>query len=299
MRPRRLADNSPVDLQSIAIKLSRSENLPVLSQVASSIIKLADDPSASPKALERMLEREPAICAKILKVANSAYYGSNVVPSIGRAISVLGMNTVRSLVTTIVYHQMMSGKSQAPLFSKIEFWKHSLATATAARILGKLKMPLKAEELYSAGMMHDIGILVMERFAPELLQDSMRKAVEDGIPLLEAEQMTCGFTHPEVGLLLADRWNLTPTLKGAIRYHHEPIADQETMETTALISAANTLAHQCGFKTLRSKDVDEFDMIAADAINMPEDQLEVIRNVLHQEVTRAETTFGMSHSEAA
>lgn len=287
-----------MDLESIEIKLARSENLPVVSQVAQAIIKVADDPTASPKALERVLEREPAISAKILKVANSAYYGSHVVPSVGRAISVLGINTVRSLVTAISYQQMMGGKSVATLFDKQSFWRHSLAAGTAARILGKLRMPLKAEELYSAGMMHDVGILVMDRFADDVLQKCMKSAVDAGISLREAEQIELGFTHADVGGLLAEKWALTPILHYGIKYHHEPMNAPDLTEAVCIIAAASTLANQCGFRSFRSGPREELDPLVEMTLGMPDDQLEVIRNVLVQEVNRAEAAFGLIQSAA-
>jgi HD-like signal output (HDOD) protein len=283
-----------VDLQSVAIKLSRSENLPVLSQVAQAVIKLADDPNASPKALERLMERDASISAKILKVANSSYYGSNQVASVGRAISVLGLNTVKSLVTSIAYQQVLTGKPLAPSFDKVALWRHSLATATAARILGKLKLPLKAEELYSAGMMHDVGLMVMERFAPEELEQCLKTAIEERAPLHEVERRILGFDHAEVGGLLADCWSLTPTVRNAILYHHNPIMDETSHETTALVSAANTLAHQCGFSILPEIRLGEFDPVAQSILDLPEDQLEVIRNVLQLEISRAQEAFHLT-----
>src|SRR5271157_330857 len=100
--------------------LARSENLPVLPQVVSSVLRLADDPDASPKEMERIIERDPGITAKILRVANSAYYGMSQVPTIGRALTALGMNNVRSLVVGVAYQQVISGREMAAHFSKLE-----------------------------------------------------------------------------------------------------------------------------------------------------------------------------------
>lgn len=290
-----------MDLQSVAIKISRSENLPILPQVVTAVMKLADDPQGSPKALERAIERDASLTAKLLKVANSTYYGGNSVPSVGRAISVLGLNTVRQLILALSMHTMTSQKGCDKSLDRIAFWQHSLATGTAARILAKLKMPMKAEEMYSAGMMHDIGIVVMERFAPEELAEAIKVASSEGIELHEAEQRLFGFDHGEIGGLLAEKWRLNPTVRNAIQYHHAPEQDTETPDTTLLISVANTLAHQCGFSTLPvpGNPQCKMDPLIDAQLGMPEDQLEVIRTVLQQEVKRAQDALQISQRAAA
>lgn len=280
-----------MDLGILAIKLARSENLPVLPQVVSSVLRLADDPDASPKEMERIIERDPGITAKILRVANSAYYGMSQVPSIGRALTALGMNTVRSLVVGVAYQQIIAGREMAPRYSKLEFWRHSLAVAAACRILGKIKMPSRAEELHGAGMMHDVGMLVMDRFCPNEFDAAIKMAQSESIPLHDAEIRLLGFDHTEVGSLLAEKWGLTDIMRNAIRYHHTPYEDAEHADTTVIVTLANGLAHQSGLTNnvpLPSVELDEF---AVAALEMPEEQFAVIRNVLVQEVIRAQEAF--------
>lgn len=282
-----------MDLESLAIKVSRSENLPALPQVVNTVLKMADDPTSSPIAMERAIERDTGLTAKLLRVASSSFYGGNQVTSVARAISVLGLNTVRSLVLALSMQTMSSSRMVVRNFDKKAYWQHCLATATAARILGKLLMPLKVEELYSAAMMHDIGLLVLERFAPQVLEQSIKLAMEENIPLEEAERQLFEFDHAEVGKLLADRWDLSPVLSNAIAYHHNVMEDLETSETTNVIAGANVLAHQCGFATIQGKNrpVPEMEPSVTMTINMPEDQLEIIRNVLVQEVNRTQESM--------
>lgn len=254
-------------------------------------MKLADDPQASPKALERIIERDPAITAKILRVANSAYYGLNQVPSIGRAISILGLNAIRSLVIGVAYQQIISGKNQSANFSKLEFWQHSLAVAVGSRILAKLKMPLKAEELYCAGMMHDVGLLILDRFCPEQLDACIKLSSDENLQLHIAEQRVLGFDHTEVGALLADRWGLSPLMTSAIRNHHAMLDSDQNFMGTCYVSAANTLAHQCGYRNNGGVGAMDFHPEAIKAVELPEQQLEIIRTVMTQEVLKAQDAF--------
>ncbi|MCX7800353.1 MAG: HDOD domain-containing protein [Fimbriimonadales bacterium] len=280
-----------VEFGSLALKVARSENLPVLPQVASSVLRLADDPNASPKMMERVIEKDPAVTAKILRVANSAYYGLSNVGDIGRAIGVLGMNAVRSLVVGVVFQQMASSREHAPSYSKLEYWRHSLAVAVTSRILAKLKMPDLAEELYVAGMMHDVGMLVMDRFCPDEFDRAILFARAQQVPLNLAEKLVLGFDHCQVGAMLASKWGLTPMVARAIEFHHRPASDSESASTNAIVSLADGLAHRAGFTNnvplTKLPDWSE----ALSIVGIPEAQLEVVQQVVVQEVIRAQEAF--------
>lgn len=277
-----------MEIRSLEIKIQRSENLPVLPQIASSVLRLADDPDSSARQMEKLIERDSAIAAKVLRVANSSYYGLSNVPSISRAISILGMNTVRSLVVGIAYQQIISTKQHSKLFSKVDFWRHSVAVATAARILGKLKMASRAEELYSAALMHDVGMLVLDRFAPEELDEAIQYANDEKIHLHQAEQLLFDCDHALIGGLLADRWGLTGSLKSAIRHHHSPWDDEEHMEFTAFVALANVLAHSCGFSNNVREIEDEVDPDLIKVVGIAAEQLDAIRAVIVSEVVKAQ-----------
>lgn len=280
-----------MELHSLEIKIARSENLPVLPQIASAILKVADDPNASAKSVERIIERDPAIAAKILRVSNSAYYGGSQVVSVGRAISILGLGTIKSLVLGVCYQQVLAGKASASKFDKYEFWRHSLAVATASRILGKLKLPLKAEELYSAGMMHDIGVLVMDKFCHDEWDSCLKEAQDSRARLHRVESQNLGFDHAAVGGILAERWGLSSVMKSAIKFHHSLDIEDPHRDTTLFVAAADVLAHQSGFtNNVPGATVEMTDKLLA-AIGIPEQQLDVIRSVITSEVAKAEEAF--------
>jgi HD-like signal output (HDOD) protein len=280
-----------VDLASLEIRMSRSENLPVLPQAAGAVLKLADNPDTTPKELERAVERDSAMTAKLLRVANSAYYGSAKIPTLGRAISFLGLNTVRSVVVSIAMQQLVSGKTQAPSFDRLQFWRHSLATATAARILAKIMLPVKAEEVYCAGMVHDVGFLAMDRFMPAELQSVLDAAKRGDVSFLEVEMEANGFTHAMVGGVLAQRWGLSSLIKHAIEFHHNPLDDADYYETTSIVAAANALAYQAGFPNHCRPESTELPPDVATTIDLPEEQLALVRQVTAQEVAKAEAAF--------
>lgn len=289
-----------MDLQSLEIKIARSENLPVLPQIVSQVLKIADDPNASAKSLEKLIEHDAAICAKILRVANSPYYGLSGCASVARAISVLGMNQVRSLVVGIAYQQMISAKQHSASFNKTEFWQHSLAAATAAKILAKLKMPQKSEELYGAAMMHDVGLLVMDRFCPDQLDQAIRYCNETGMQLHEAEKMLFDFDHAQAGGMLADKWQIDGMLRDAIAHHHDLESEGDFEATTFFVHAANAFAHSCGYaNSTRPSAPPEIPASILERLGTPAEQVPVILQVVQAEVAKAQEAFQIPDQRAA
>lgn len=282
-----------VELASLGIRISRSENLPVLSQSASAVLKLVDNHDVGPREIESAIAKDPAITAKILKAANSAYYGGVKVPTVGRAVQFLGMNSVRSLVVGIAFQQMTSGKGETPGFNKLEFWKHSLAVATASRILGRIRVPDKAEELYCAGVMHDVGMLVLDRFMPMEFQTALVSSQRTKRPLYEAERQTYGFDHAEVGALLAEHWHLTPIMHCAIQYHHNPMRDENCFETTKIVAAADAIAHKCGFKNSVDGSVHDLENDLCGITGLSEEHMDKVMSLVMTEVEQAQAALQM------
>jgi HD-like signal output (HDOD) protein len=254
-------------------------------------MRLADDTDANPREIEKAIEMDPAITAKILKVANSAYYGSSHIPTLGRAISFLGLTTVRSVVISIAMQQMVNGRTHCPSLDKLELWKHSLATAVACRIVAKLKNPGKAEELYCAGMVHEIGLLAMDKFVPQELNAAMTKARESGRPLIEVEQEEIGFTHADAGRVLAARWGLSQLVVNAIQYWHDPYAAEEYFETTAIVALAKALAVSLGFTYSSVACAPELDPELMGHVGIAEEQFAIIGDVVTHEVAKALESF--------
>lgn len=282
-----------MELSSLQIRIARSENLPVLPQAVSTILKLADDPNASQRELERAFERDPGITAKILKVANSAYYGMSNVSSVGRAISMLGMSTIRSVVLGVGMQAVLTGKSATRSFDRVQYWRHSLATAIVCRILGKLRAPSRAEELYSAGMMHDIGLIVLERFMPQELDQAIEMARRTGSPLWLCEKEIIGFSHADLGGLLAEKWNLSEFTKQAILYHHELPPDPIMGELIALVSASDCVAYESGYHNQTPNPPS--DAIAAKAhVGLPPEQWDIVMQVVAAELNKAQESFNLA-----
>ncbi len=251
------------------------------------MLKLADSPNVSPRQIAKCIERDPAITGKVLRAANSAYYGFSNVNTVGRAIACLGMNSIRSLVISVALQNMLAGRSNSQAFNKTEFWKHSLATGIACRILGTIKMPYKVDEIYSAGMMHDVGYIALDRFASRDFDDVVRRCKASGISLVTLMRMMMGFDHMAVGGLLADKWHLPALMKNAVLYHLEPEEDGDFFETTAIVSAGDVIANQAGFDMGLPGVQMDYAPGVKEALGLPEAQYETIKKVVIAEVEKA------------
>ena len=282
-----------MDLNTLGLKIARSENLPVLNNVVTQVLKTSDDPDASARSLERIIERDPALTAKILRVANSSYYGMSQVNSIARAISVLGMNTIRSLVVGVAYQQILSGKSNAQAFDRLAYWKYSLAMACGARIMMKIKQPLKSEELYVAGMMASVGLLVMDKFMAPDLDECIKRANEYGVPLHIAEKEVLGYDHAEIGAMLAERSKLNESIVSAIRFYHHPFDDLKQFASSGTVAAAHYVAGQCGYHPSGGTHEEAFDADLFGALEIAQEQLGAIQAVVTAEIDRSSEAFGV------
>lgn len=282
-----------MDIGTLRIRVQRSENLPTLPEVVTKVLKLVENPDANLKELEKAVESDSALTAKILKVANSPFYGGASVATASRAISVIGMSAMRTLVVSLSYRQMIGNATTTEAFDKLEYWKHSLATATAAKVLAKLKVPAKAEEVYVAGMMHDVGMLVLDRFMPMAFDQVITMARDTGVPLHLAEQEEWEWDHATVGALLAERWGISKMVRHAIEFHHCPEDDGDYYDTTVLISAADVLAHQAGMTNNQPGLDAQMPPPIAAHLALPDEQYAAIREVVTQEVERAQALFGM------
>lgn len=263
-------------------------------------MRLIDDPRASTRDFERVIMQDAALASKVLRMANSAYYGGNGrITTLSRAIAVLGMNTVRTIVMALSFHAMVHARQRKSRFNRQEYWRHSLATAIASRVLARLKRSKWDEEIFLAGLLHDIGKLIADQFLPEENDVFISRILEftsiNTDEVLELEAKVLGTTHPQLGGYAAEKWNLPLMLQAAITYHHRPAeVEEELFEPVALVHAANCLVHQAEIGVMIPGVVCEMSPEVKEFLAIPEEQYEPIRLVVAKEVIEAQSTFGVT-----
>ena len=276
-----------MELNALAIRVARTPGLGMLPQVTSQVLRLVDNPNASPRQIGVLIERDAGLASKLLKSANSAYYGApGKIKTVTQAISVMGLSAVRSVVMGQAYQQMTSIRGASKRFDRLAFWQHSLATASAARVLAKLKGWRDPEEAFLAGLLHDSGRLVMDKFLPNEFDQILSIALERAIPLLDAEREVLGYTHVEVGELLGAEWNLPESIREAIRCHHDEVS-YDACPLGAIVYAANVQAHQTGF-ALGAPVLYELAPPVKQSLGIADAQYEGLKQAIVQEVVRVQ-----------
>ena len=228
--------------QALLEKVCSSKTLPSVPVVAANILTLCKDPDVDFAKLGQMTSADPALVAKLLRMANSAFFaGSHRVSSVNAAVVRMGLKATRIAVLGFSLETEISGK--IPEEFKIErFWRHSLTTACAARVIAETVCPAQRDECFSAGILQDIGMVALQCALPEeytkvLVDHRLRPTVE----IDDLERGLVGMTHTEVGSRLLQRWNLPEEVYAPIRYCHA--LDQATADDLppALIQVARTL----------------------------------------------------------
>lgn len=216
-------------------------DVPTLPTIVTQVFEVMRRPTSSAHDVEKVIAKDQAISAKILRVANSAFYGfSRRITTVAHAIAILGFNNVQSMVLGIAAFDLLRAKK----FNLYDFWKHSIATGTVARSIAQ-KIQCPADEAFTAGILHDVGKLIFILQAENTYQNvlALQQLQESPLSSLEAEQSLLNFTHPEAGAVVAERWALPHRYVEAIAHHHDPAASQEEFTFCSVIALSNYAAH--------------------------------------------------------
>ena len=231
------------EARALLEKVCNSKTLPSVPVVAANILTLCKDPDVDFSKLAEMTSADAALVAKLLRMANSAFFASpNRVASVNAAVVRMGLKVTRIAVLGFSLETEISGK--VPAEFKIErFWRHSLTTASAARVIAETICPAQRDECFSAGILQDIGMVALQCALPQeypkvLLEHRLHPTVE----IHEIEKRLLGLTHTEVGSRLLQQWSLPEEVYAPVRYHHA--LEQATTDGLApeLIQVARTLA---------------------------------------------------------
>jgi HD-like signal output (HDOD) protein len=228
------------------------KQLPALPIIVTKLIKVVNSPETSAADAADLIEKDPALTTKVLRLANSAFYGMpRSISSVASAVVILGFNTLKSLVLSASVINMFPNKGPAIAFDRVRFWKHSIVSAMVARTIAQHIMGvtiMDPQSAFCAGIMHDIGKLIFELFTPKEYAAVCRRSKEEGTSLVETEAAGLGITHAQIGHILADKWALPLELEAAIVHHHEPQAAKNIQGLVTTIHLADGIAHRlnCG-----------------------------------------------------
>ncbi len=234
---------------TLAEVIADFNHLPPLPRVAMELMNCLRNDNASPEKVLTLLAQDQVLSAKTLRIANSSFYGLNhAVSNIHDAVTVLGLRTLNTLVTTIAIMSMFQKQHTAledADYDQRAFWLHSVGTAFCARALAQA-LHVNPETAYSAGLLHDIGHVVLATRFPASFAQIIAQRNQRDCTLLEAEHTVLGFDHGQIGAALAQRWSLAPPIVEAITWHHAP-EEQTALSYASIIHLADIMAHILNF----------------------------------------------------
>lgn len=263
---------------------AKVDELPTLPAVLPKLMGLMEDERSSGVQVADTISKDPALTSKILKVANSAYYGfPQEVSTLERAVPLLGYNMVRSLALSIgVIDSLPYGKSSSH-FSREGLWVHGLAVATVMHELGKrLGQGGDEKQYFVVGLLHDIGKFVLDLFFNELFQKSLEEAhTRENMALYAAENEIIGFDHGVVGGILLTRWRFPEAIIQAITFHHHSsLPDDVSSTDVAMLRIADTLPQEINLGGGGNPVIPEISEADLEQLKMTEQDLHDLRSYL-------------------
>lgn len=233
--------------------LKTLEDLPAMPQVVLKAREIMADKNSGIKDVVKVLETDQAITARILKVANSAYYGmSGKISTIQHASVVLGYKTIGELITVAATSGLLDRVLKGYDFGSGDLWQHSISVGIGSRAIASGKNPSLEETAFSAGLIHDAGKLVLDKYIMER-KEEFDEIMEHGRETFtNAEDQIFGFNHAAIGFDVCDRWSIPADIAGAIKYHHAPSRSDKNelayivYTADAIVNMASALAKMGG-----------------------------------------------------
>ncbi len=266
--------------------LSDHKELASLPQVITEVIKISANSEASTKDIARVIKKDPNLTARILRVVNSPFYAPpNQITTINQAVQTLGTRAVIAMALTATVYNLVD-KMEFTVDRK-KFWRHSLEVALASQRIAEAVNYKNSEEAFIGGLLHDIGLLILENSFPDEFRRVWR-LVEIGKDLTEVEEETWGTNHARVGQFLLHQWGLPEILSSAVGGHHITYGPEDTHTSQKLILIVNLANRISRFRIANSpppeiKTIEERKLLAEN-LNLSNNDLARIEKKLISEV---------------
>lgn len=221
-------------------------DLPSLPEVVTKVTELVQNPNSSAAQLGKIISQDSGLTSRVLRLVNSAYYGfPKQISSIQHAVMILGFTTIRGLVLSSSIFRMFTPKGNDPAnLDYKKFWKHSLLTAIASKRIYQKLFFEEDENIFSAAILHDIGKLILDQYDHDnyvfVLKEARNQLHSDMV--LATEQKHCGITHPTLGSMIAESWNLPEILTDVISFHHNPLQTTRNQKIVTVVHIGNIIS---------------------------------------------------------
>jgi putative nucleotidyltransferase with HDIG domain len=277
-----------VDLEELIGRVEDSD-ISTIKRIVTGVLSIINDPQSTVKELKELIEVDPPLTARVLKTANSAYYSSGRrIGEIEQAVIWIGYAELKEIVLRQKVCELFQRKERIGLYSRPDLWIHSVAVAIMAKMICRREFGERGENLYAAGILHDLGLIIEDQFLHEQFVEIVQYAGDKGISLLESEYRTLGFDHADIAGALAEEWNLPGDFVTSMGAHHDSFdAPESYARMDIILFIANLLAQRIGYgygglKVDAEKSYDR----CMEALGLNGEALELIVNELKVEIDR-------------
>ena len=266
--------------------------MPSLPTTVSKVLEVCNNPKTSPVDLDRVIQLDPVLMGRVLKLINSAYYSLGTqVTSLVRAIIMLGVNTVKNLALSSAVLDRVSSKKDFRALNMEGFWRHSLCVGVTAKLIAKRRGidPKGIEEYFTAGLLHDIGKIPLNTALAEEYVLTMSLADRERISLVASERRSLGLDHCEAGGVVAENWKLSGAIADAVRWHHDLDAySGEYGDVLRTVAVADFFANREGIGFSGNRYPDKVSPETFDLLAMEKSMLEELEEPVNAEIEGSE-----------
>ena len=269
------------------------KGLVTLPDVYLHINRTVDDPNCTIADIAKAVSKDPSFTVRLLQIANSSLYSfPSTIDTVAKAVSIIGTSQIRNLALSMSAVRSFAGLPNE-LVSMENFWLHSLLCALVARHLAKEARRCDPDTLFTAGLLHDIGELVIFNRLPEQAKEALLLVLDgpDEMPVYLAERQVMGLDHAEVGGELAHQWKLPPVLVECIAHHHQIENAKQYPRETALVHIANIIAQMAELDSLDPFNVQPVDPLAWEITGLTEESIEPAMRAAQEEIIEIKKLF--------
>lgn len=263
-------------------------NLPPMPHIILKAREILSDPESSLKDLAKVIETDQAMVAKVLTLANSAYYGvSGMISSIQHASVLLGQRTLGQMITISASSELLNKKLRGYETEPDEMWRHSLACAFAAKRIAAFSNEEMVEDAFTAGLLHDAGKIILDPYVYNNQKEFKQLNRQKRLPLFEIEKAIIGFDHAEIMSRACRLWRFPEDQVTAIRYHHQPSCSEEN-KLAYTIHLADVLAKLAGFRACPPSNQDQIAPEILELLNIQQQDLNDLADAVADDVQQIE-----------
>ncbi len=281
---------STLQLESL---LSRLDKLPRLPSTAIRLMEVVSDPDSSARQMADVIRFDPSLTAEILRLCNSSHFSpASEITAVDHAVTFLGADNLLKLVLTSHARPLLQSPQSGYGLPPDALWVHSVGVALASKRLADSRQVAEKNALFTAGLLHDIGKIVLNEYVNEEYATIVSIVENERVAFADAEQRVLGYTHAQVGGEIARRWGLPPLLRDCIRYHHAPGELDPTSIAVDIVHLADCVCLALGIGGGDDASMYRIDAAAARRLNLHTADLERVGAEAAAELRGVEQLFG-------